>query len=133
MTIRVSLLGCALLSLLTACDQLGIETAAQTEARREAEGRAIGSACRQSGRALEDCYEMNPKAQKAAIFAGWKDMDGYMRENKIETIPPVAAEPVSKPAKKTVEGEDAAQAAPADAKPAASEAAPEKPAKKKQG
>lgn len=132
MTIRVSLLGCALLSLLTACDQLGIETAAQTEARREAEGRAIGSACRQSGRALEDCYEMNPKAQKAAIFAGWKDMDGYMRENKIETIPPVAAEPVSPP-KKTVEGEDAAQAAPADAKPAASEAAPEKPAKKKQG
>ena len=28
---------------------------------------AVGSACRQSGRAIEDCYTLNPKATKAAI------------------------------------------------------------------
>ena len=54
-------------------------------AAREADGRAIGNSCRQTGRVLEECYALNPKYQKAAIFNGWRDMDGYMRENKIET------------------------------------------------
>ncbi|OHC69845.1 MAG: hypothetical protein A3H93_12700 [Rhodocyclales bacterium RIFCSPLOWO2_02_FULL_63_24] len=73
---------------LAGCDQLGLETPAAELAREEAEGKAIGSACRQAGRALEDCYQINRRAPKAAIFAGWRDMDGYMRENKIEEVKP---------------------------------------------
>ena len=57
-------------------------------AARDADGRAIGGACRHAGRAIEDCYALNKKADRAAIFAGWRDMNDYMRENKIE---PVAA------------------------------------------
>lgn len=81
---------------LSACEQLGLDDQAKIAAARDAEGRAIGSACRQTSRALEDCYSLNPKSQKAAIFAGWRDMDGYMRENKIESVPPPMAE--TKPA-----------------------------------
>jgi hypothetical protein len=71
---------------LASCDQLGIESPAAEQAREEAEGKAIGSACRQTGRALEECYQLNRRAPKAAIFTGWRDMDGYMRENKISEI-----------------------------------------------
>ena len=70
------------------CEMLGMEDPAKVAAAKEADGKAIGGACRHSGRALEDCYLMNPKAQKAAVYAGWRDMDGYMRENKIENIVP---------------------------------------------
>lgn len=55
-------------------------------AQREAEAKAIGSACRYGLRGIEDCYDLNEDASKAAIFAGWKEMDEYMRENKIEGI-----------------------------------------------
>lgn len=78
--------------LLTGCDRLGLEDPAAELAREEAEGKAIGSACRQTGRALEDCYQANRRSPKAAIFAGWRDMDGYMRENKIEEIKPESAD-----------------------------------------
>jgi hypothetical protein len=74
--------------LLAGCEQLGIETPAQQMVRAEADGKAIGSSCRHSGRALEDCYQLNPKASKSAIFTGWRDMDTYMRENKLEAVPP---------------------------------------------
>ena len=37
-----------------------------------------------------------PKASKASVFAGWKDMDAYMRENKIEGTPSVLGK-VEKP------------------------------------
>jgi hypothetical protein len=77
--------------LLTSCEQLGLEDPVAEKAREEAEGKAIGSACRQTGRALEDCYQANRRAPKAAIFTGWRDMDGYMRENKIEEIKPESA------------------------------------------
>ncbi len=91
-----ALICCTLL--LAACEQLGIEdpakAAAAAAAGKEAEGKAIGSAWRQIGRALEDCYALNPKAQKSAVFAGWRDMDGYMRDNKIENAIP---ETVPKP------------------------------------
>ena len=73
--------------LLAGCEQLGIEDPAKIEAAREAEGRAIGGACRHSGRALEECYKLNGKASKAAIYAGWRDMDAYMRENNIAVVP----------------------------------------------
>lgn len=77
-----------LTSLLCGCEQLGIEDPAAEKAREEAEGRAIGSGCRQTGRVLEDCYQMNRRAPKAAIFSGWRDMDAYMRENKIQEVKP---------------------------------------------
>ena len=83
------LLPLCLAALLSGCDMLGIETADKVAARQEAEGKAIGGACRHSGRALEDCYEMNRRAPKAAIYAGWRDMDAYMRENNIAVVKPM--------------------------------------------
>ena len=82
------LLALAGLVTLTACDMLGVESASATAARREAEGKAIGGACRHAGRAIEDCYGLNRKADKAAVFAGWREMNDYMRENKVETVVP---------------------------------------------
>ena len=77
---------------LTACDQigqkLGLEDPARKEARMEPEAKAVGSACRQSGRAIEDCYSIYGWLPKAGIYAGWREMDEYMRENKLETIVP---------------------------------------------
>lgn len=78
----------ALVVLLSGCDMLGIESASAVAARKEAEGRAIGGACRHAGRAIEDCYSMNRKADKPAVFAGWREMNDYMRENKIDAVPP---------------------------------------------
>lgn len=75
-------------ALLVGCDLLGIETLSQQQARRAADGKAIGSACRHAGRAIEDCYALNRKADKAAMFAGWREMNDYMAENKIEAVPP---------------------------------------------
>src|SRR6185369_2495738 len=82
-----------------ACDQveqkLGLEDPAKKEARMEPEAKAVGSACRQSGRAIEDCYSIYAWLPKAAIYDGWRDMDAYMRDNKLETVepqlPPVGA------------------------------------------
>lgn len=88
---------------LSGCDQLGIESPAVTAARQEADGKAIGGACRHSGRALEDCYEMNKRASKAAVYAGWRDMDAYMRENKIEIVLPAPEAPEKKVEKAGVE------------------------------
>jgi len=73
---------------LAGCDLLGIEGASAVQARREAEGKAIGGACRHAGRAIEDCYTMNKRADKAAMFAGWREMNDYMTENKIEVVLP---------------------------------------------
>jgi hypothetical protein len=76
-----------LLSLLYAgCDQLGIDSPEKIAAYKEAEGKAIGGGCRQSGRSIEDCYAMNVHSSKAAIFAGWREMDEYMRENKMDVV-----------------------------------------------
>ena len=77
--------------LLGGCDMLGIESAEKIAAAREADGRAIGGACRHAGRAIEDCYAIYRKADRAAIFAGWRDMNDYMRDNKIEPVMPVLA------------------------------------------
>lgn len=102
---------------LAGCEQLGIENPAQIAAAKEAEGRAVGSACRHSGRALEDCYALNKKASKAAVFSGWRDMDAYMRENNIETVPPVGVQKKTSP-----------EAAPAEKTDKPAEAPPEKKA-----
>jgi hypothetical protein len=116
--------------LLGGCDQLssklGLEDPAAKEAKLEGEGKAVGSACRHSGRAIEDCYSIYSWLPKAAVYAGWREMDEYMRDNKIETIVPQLppAEPpagkkkkAAKPAAATPEtGESAEVAPPADAK-----------------
>ena len=77
--------------LLTGCELLGIESLEKLAELRDNEGKAIGSACRHAMRAIEDCYTLNPKAVKAAVFAGWREMDEYMRENKIEGVAPALA------------------------------------------
>lgn len=64
----------------------------------EAEGKAIGGACRQSGRPLEDCYQLNPKAKKAAIYSGWREMNDYMMQNNLETVPSQLSQPGRSPA-----------------------------------
>lgn len=126
-----------LMPLFAACEQLGIETPAAEQAREEAEGKAIGSGCRQTGRALEDCYQINRRSPKAAIFSGWRDMDAYMRENKIEDIKPdfpmkpppgggrplEAAEETGETVQKPAQKDQAAPAKPASASDTGKEAA----------
>ena len=77
----------ALLVLLAGCDIPGLGPDPRI-AQREADGKAIGAACRHALRGIEDCYGLNEKAAKTSIFEGWKEMDVYMRENKIEGVPP---------------------------------------------
>ena len=79
----------ALVVLLAGCDKIPGLGPDPRVAQREEEAKAIGGACRHALRGLEDCYMLNPKAAKASVFAGWKDMDAYMRENKIEGAPSV--------------------------------------------
>ena len=77
--------------LLSACDRLGLADPAKDAAQKEADAKAIGGACRHAGRAIEDCYALNPDASRAAVFSGWKEMNDYMRENKIDTVKPEIA------------------------------------------
>jgi hypothetical protein len=120
---------------LSGCDQLGIETPAKTAERMATEARAVGSACRHAMRAIEDCYTLNPKADKAAVFGGWREMDEYMRENKLDGVAPVvprppldAASKSKKAAPKSSDAEDATE----EADPAAEEeAAADEPKSKK--
>lgn len=106
----------SLLALLAGCEMLGMESPEKIAAFREGEGKAVGSACRHANRALEDCYALSPKAVKAAIFAGWREMDEYMREHKIEGVAPTVAHSAARPEAKPA-------AAPAERKPAAGGAA----------
>ena len=96
---------------LTGCDQLGIESAADVAARREADGRAVGAGCRHAARSVEDCYANNKRADKAAVFAGWKEMNDYMRENNMASAP---AAPETTVAAAPDEANDKAPAADAD-------------------
>lgn len=93
------LLFCFALPLLWGCEQIAELDGTKA---RNADAIAVGSACRHAGRALEDCYSMNPDAPKAQVFAGWKEMNDYMTQNKIEVVPPavVKAAP-AKPADKS--------------------------------
>ena len=77
----------AALLALAGCDQLGIESPAAVAAKHEAEGKAIGAGCRHAARSVEACYSQNKRADKAAVFAGWREMNDYMRENKLEAMP----------------------------------------------
>jgi hypothetical protein len=105
-----------LLALLSGCEMLGMESREKAAALKEGEGKAIGSACRHANRAIEDCYTLNARAQKAAVFAGWREMDEYMRENKVEAVAPS----FESAAAKTEPLARAAADKPGDAKPGAS-------------
>jgi hypothetical protein len=83
-TARPILLACAML--LAGCDLEKLLEDPKA-VQREADAKAIGGACRFGMRSIEDCYALNEKASKNAVFAGWKDMDQYMRDNKVEGIP----------------------------------------------
>jgi len=87
---RARLSAAVLLAALAAagCNLFGNEAAEAAAARREADGKAIGGACRHAGRAIEDCYVLNRRADKAAVYAGWREMNDYMRENKLEPVAP---------------------------------------------
>ena len=126
---RAALFALTLLTL-SGCDEvtskLGIEDAASKATRLENEGKAIGGACRQSGRAIEDCYSLYQWVPKASVYTGWREMDAYMRENRLDTITPELppAPPPDDPRKKkkkkaapTADG-DAAAAAPTMPAPA---------------
>ena len=102
----------AALPLAGGCDMLSelleIPNPAREHAIKEAEGRAIGGACRHAGRSLEDCYTLNAGAEKAAVFAGWRDMNDYMMEHKLEVVPSLLTPDSAKPG----------ASGPANAKPA---------------
>ncbi len=95
-----------LLAPLGGCDLLGIETGTVVAAKREAEGKAIGGACRHAGRAIEDCYTLNRKADKGAVFAGWREMNDYMRENQLQEVPPALQPPGASAAAASAAGAD---------------------------
>ncbi|MBV5297649.1 MAG: hypothetical protein JZU64_05795 [Rhodoferax sp.] len=93
--------------LLSACDLLGLGPDPRI-AQKEADAKAIGGACRHGLRSIEDCYTLNKGINKAAIYAGWREMDEYMRENKLEglraEIPlPLPAPAASAPAEEVIE------------------------------
>lgn len=95
---RAKLLTLLLLApLLTGCEQLGelleLPNPQKEAAQAEAEGKAVGGACRQGGRSLEDCYALNPTALKAAVFTGWREMNDYMMQNNMEVVPPQIPHP----------------------------------------
>jgi len=76
-----------MLPFLSACDRLADMLEMPNPAKEIANAEAIGGACRQTGRSIEDCYVLNPESQKASIFTGWKSMDEYMREHRLVEVP----------------------------------------------
>ncbi len=85
----------------TACDQIPLPGKIS-----EADAHAIGAACRHAGRALEDCYQINPNASQAAVFAGWREMNDYMTEQKIEVVRPQLPPNLPKALRKKKKGDD---------------------------
>ncbi|MDP3873052.1 MAG: hypothetical protein ABIF28_16595 [Pseudomonadota bacterium] len=88
MKVAQSLLLVSLAVTLVACDKLPFPDPNRAAMQKELDSKAIGGACRHAGRALEDCYRLNPKASKAAVFAGWREMNDYMTENKLDVVLP---------------------------------------------
>lgn len=81
----------AVLPFLSACDMLADMLEVPNSPKEVAEAEAIGSGCRQTGRSIEDCYALNPQAQKAAVFSGWKSMNEYMAEHNLKEVQSVVA------------------------------------------
>lgn len=90
-----------MLVLLTGCNWVMNVSGLAAESNK-----AVGASCRQTGRSLEECYNRNPDADKAQVYAGWREMHEYMTKNKLETVtpppdptpPPPAAEASAPPA-----------------------------------
>lgn len=109
------------LFVLTACERLGVPDPAKEAALKEADAKATGSACRHAGRAIEDCYSLNPEAARAPVYAGWKEMNDYMRENTMTEVKPIVVAPASASASASESEEsDASSSASASAKASAS-------------
>ena len=89
---KPSLLITALALLLAGCDIPGMGPDPKA-LQREANAKAIGGACRFGLRSIEDCYILNETAAKADVFTGWKDMDQYMRDNKLEGVRATVVKP----------------------------------------
>ena len=132
---KKTLLAFTALLALSGCDQvsqkLGLEDPTKKEARLEPEAKAVGSACRQSGRAIEDCYSIYGWLPKAGIYAGWREMDEYMRENKLETIVPQLPPPEPPGARKKKKPEKTEAAGESEPKAEAAAADSEKKAEKR--
>jgi hypothetical protein len=101
--------------LLAGCDIPGLGPDPKAT-QREAESKAIGGACRFGLRSIEDCYILNEKASKADMFVGWKDMDQYMRENKIEGVRATAVKPEPPPAPPSAEDDGSDETKPRPSK-----------------
>jgi hypothetical protein len=104
--VKTLLIVCTAL-LLSACDLLGLGPDPKL-LQREAEAKAVGGACRHGLRSIEDCYTLNKGINKAMIFTGWREMDAYMRENKIEgakaeIAPPPPPAPAPAPAEEVIQ------------------------------
>ncbi len=120
MTTRIFLIAALVLGL-TGCDRIS-ELANQAKLN----GRAIGAACRHSGRALEDCFQRNPRVSKADVFAGWKEMNEYMAKNKLEVVAPPADRPAREAPASSVEIGGGTENQGDAATPPAAEPTPEK-------
>jgi len=77
------------------------------------DSKAVGAACRHSGRALEDCFTLNPNTHQSGVFEGWRDMNDYMLANEIEVVKPEIRNSAFKQ-EKTSLGSPDLQATPAD-------------------
>ncbi|HJV06579.1 MAG TPA: hypothetical protein VJ642_04600 [Chromobacteriaceae bacterium] len=109
-----------LVLVLSGCNWFNTVTGLSKESNK-----AIGAACRQTGRSLEECYLLNPDADKASIYAGWREMHEYMAKNKLDTMPPPAPlTPSSAPAAKSAPASaPAVKGKTSEAKPLSSEEA----------
>ena len=114
--------------LLNGCDQigqrLGLEDPQAKEIKADAEGKAVGSACRQSGRAIEDCYSVYRWLPKASIFTGWREMNDYMLANKLDVVEPKLP-PAPGPDEKRKKAKAEAEAKTEEKKPGEAEVKPE--------
>lgn len=81
---------------ISGCDYLDLN--GEQEAQKGLKNaNAIGAGCKQAGKSLEICYSENTKANKAAVYDGWKSMDEYMRENNMKVQGPDDAPTPTKP------------------------------------
>jgi hypothetical protein len=109
-----------LLVLLAGCNWVNNVSGLSKEAHK-----ALGAACRQTGRSLEECFKRNPEADTAAIYAGWREMNEYMAKNKLDTMEPPPTDSLKAHADSSTPAHDGAAApAPAAAEGKSSSAAP---------
>lgn len=92
--------------LLPGCDQISERAGFPDPGKLEAEGKAIGGACRHAGRGLEDCYRLNKEAAKSAVYAGWKEMNEYMVKNNMQAVEPTIPPDIEKPPKRKKSAEE---------------------------